>query len=301
MSEKSQCYGGYGTKCLNNTVLSDHHKVINLLHTNVKQSIFCKSHNVLNKDIMNELIFRTGFTKSYITKIRLQLQRSLIKNIINTLCVNIRCKLNEDTSTLLMLHDTWDDIGLDRVITFESGESWDIDIFHNLIACQLNSSNMGNAYPQHPHNPFTRNKYNKKDLSIFITTTIQLNIRVNIAILIYVVSLLNDEFDTNIKPYELVDIFDDFNLRYMKLTELDSMSCTTGIWVPSNAPLNILERNIKKYIPMDDSCNINTLLTDKIHLYSYLTPNIYNEITRRGDSFMNNEDTKSMYFVTSIQ
>jgi hypothetical protein len=127
---------------------------------------------------------------------------------------------------------------------------WDIrTLLIHMTQC-LNSSNMGNAYPQFPADPFTRIPIPYEVLSQIYYRAKELQLRIHCSTLAFLYTvegrkerligrpnLVSDEINAILSTW----------LRFRNINAQDSQGNFIGIWEPKYSQLNQFERNYRQY------------------------------------------------------
>ena len=139
---------------------------------------------------------------------------------------------------------------------------WDIRTLLIHITQCLNSSNMGNSYPQYPSDPFTRAPIPYKVLSQIYNRAKELRLHIHCSALVFLY-MVNGKHQT----FPILNVNNNYNnqgnvkilntdelnemmllyLRFRNINSQDSQGNFIGIWEPKYTALNQFERSYRQY------------------------------------------------------
>ena len=154
---------------------------------------------------------------------------------------------------LMNLYTSWNEIDKKEHIKL-LGEMWPIHIIIDTITQQINTSNMENAYPIYPHNPFTRKPFLPKDLIELKNQTKLLDIKLNPALKLLLdqseksLNILFQEASGYLDRHSilLMSLFQQ-HLRFKIINCKNSQDNYVGYWVKKNNKMSKFEEIYTKF------------------------------------------------------
>lgn len=170
---------------------------------------------------------------------------------------------------LLSGEDSWNDIprrywfkikfkpdkaSSSKANTFFLESWWDIRQLLLQITQCLNCSNMGNSYPQFPHDPFTRRPIPYDELSQIYDRAIELQLKIHCSTLVFLYWLRgknhrkqNNRWKKTILDTKQLNMILGTWLRYRNINSQDSQGNFIGIWEPKSREIDLFERTYRQY------------------------------------------------------
>lgn len=131
---------------------------------------------------------------------------------------------------------------------------WDIRQLLLQITQCLNSSNMGNSYPQFPHDPFTRYPipYDQLDQLYLRAHELQLSVHCSTLVFLYwlhgkKIRKKDNRWKKTILNTKQLNMILCTWLRFRNINSQDSQGNFIGIWEPKRQEIDVFERNYHQY------------------------------------------------------
>ncbi len=131
---------------------------------------------------------------------------------------------------------------------------WDIRQLLLQITQCLNSSNMGNSYPQFPNDPFTRRTIPYDELSEIYYRSMELQIPLHCSTLVFLYWLQgkshrkqSNRWKRTILDTKQLNMILGTWLRFRNINNQDSQGNFIGIWDPKSRDVDVFERSYRQY------------------------------------------------------
>jgi len=206
------------------------------------------------QECITELL-ATNKSKKEIVRIKPLIYRRLYSDItINYLDTHFR-------HYLISGEDSWSEIPrqywfcLKNELSGSAAESWwDIrQLLLHITQC-LNSSNMGNSYPQFPTDPFTRIPITYESLSEIYRRATELQLPMHSSCIVFLYYLegknhkkQNERWKKGLMDTKQINMILSSWLRYRNINSQDSQGNFVGIWEPKFKELDEFERKYREY------------------------------------------------------